>query len=111
MRLVMMKPVKMEVMKRAIKAVRGTLRMLVEIFDDWLTRAAGIVCVLIVAIVIYNMRSELSETFPVLGALVYAMVPVLFIAGGVIFVMAILRFSRPDDNDETPQVGNDNEPS
>ena len=104
-------PVRMRVMKRIIRVVRDTRRTLAEIFDDWLTRAAGIVCVLIVVIVIYNMRSELSESFPVLGALVYAMVPVLFIAGGVIFVMAILRFSRPDDNDETQEVGNDNAPS
>ena len=81
-----------------------------DIFDEWLTRAAGIVCILIVAIVIYNMRSNLAESYPVLGALVYAMVPVLFIAGGVIFVMAILKFSRTDDG-ETRQVGTDNETS
>ena len=87
-------------MRRMMKAARSLMIMLREIFDDWLTRAAGIVCILIVVIVIYNMRSELSETYPVLGALVYAMVPVLFIAGGVIFVMAILKFSKPDNNDE-----------
>ena len=87
-------------MRRRMKATRNLVRILGEVFDDWLTRAAGIVCILIVVIVIYNMRSELSETYPLLGALVYAMVPVLFIAGGVIFVMAILKFSRPEDNDE-----------
>ena len=81
-----------------------------DIFDEWLTRAAGIVCILIMATVIYIMRSNLAESFPVLGALVYAMVPVLFIAGGVIFVMAILKFSRTDDG-ETRQVGTDNETS
>ena len=74
--------------------------MLREIFDDWLTRAAGIVCLLIITLVIYNMRSELAETYPLLGTLVYGMVPVLFIAGGVIFVMAILKFSKPDNNDQ-----------
>ena len=100
----------MKTIKKIIKAARDMLRTLVEIFDDRLTRAAGIVCVLIVVIVIYNMRSELSESFPVLGALVYAMVPVLFIAGGVIFVMAILKFSRTDDKDQTEEVGNDNAP-
>ena len=87
-------------MKRVMKALRDTLRTSGEIFDDWLTRAAGIVCLLIVTIVIYNMRSELSATYPLLGALVYAMVPVLFIAGGVIFVMAILKFSKQGNDDE-----------
>ena len=87
-------------MRRMMKAARSLMIMLREIFDDWLTRAAGIVCILIVTVVIYNMRSELSETYPLLGALIYATVPVLFIAGGVIFVMAILKFSKPDNNDE-----------
>ena len=98
-------------MIRLMRAARSLLRILSDIFDEWLTRAAGIVCVLIVAIVIFNMRSELSETYPVLGALVYAMVPVLFIAGGVIFVMAILKFSQTENNSETQQAGNKNETS
>ena len=86
-------------MKRTIKALRDTLTTLGEIFDDWLTRGAGIVCLLIITIVIYNMRSELAETYPLLGTLVYGMVPVFFIVGGVIFVMAILKFSKPENND------------
>ena len=77
------------------------LRVLREIFDDWLTRAAGIVCILIITIVIFNMHSNIAEQYPVLGALIFAMVPVLFISGGVIFIMAILRFSRQGSNDET----------
>ena len=88
-------------MRRRMKATRNLVRILGEVFDDWLTRAAGIVCILIVVIVIYNMRSELSETYPLLGALIFAMVPVLFIAGGVIFVLAILKFSRQDNSNET----------
>ena len=72
-----------------------------ELFDDWLSRAAGIVCVLIVAIVIFNMNSNISEKYPLLGTIVYAMVPVLFIAGGVIFILAILKFSERGNNDET----------
>lgn len=80
---------------------KGTVRVLREIFDDWLTRAAGIVCVLIMAVVIFNMHSNIAEQYPVLGITIFGMVPVLFIAGGVIFVMAILRFSKQGDNDET----------
>ncbi len=67
------------------------LRYLREIFDEWLTRAAGIVFVLIVALTIVSVYSSIAETYPLIGVLIFSMVPVLFIAGGVIFVLAILR--------------------
>lgn len=67
------------------------MRHLREIFDDWLTRAAGIVFVLTVALVIFNIYSDLPEKFPVFGVFNFSMVPVLFIVGGVIFILAILR--------------------
>ncbi len=62
-----------------------------EIFDDWLTRAAGIVFVLIVALVIFNIYPDLPEKYPLFGVFNFSMVPVLFIAGGGIFILAILR--------------------
>ena len=98
-------------MKALTRLTKEMIRVSRDIFDDWLTRAAGIVCILIVLIVIYNMRSNLPDAYPLLGALVYAMVPVLFIAGGVIFVMAILKFSQTENNSESQQAGNDNEAS
>jgi len=67
------------------------LRYLREIFDDWLTRAAGIVFVLIVALVIFNIYSDLPEKYPLFGVFNFSMVPILFIVGGVIFILAILR--------------------
>lgn len=67
------------------------MRYLREIFDDWLMRAAGITFVLIVALVIFNILSELPEKYPLFGVFNFSMVPVLFIAGGIIFVLAILR--------------------
>ena len=67
------------------------MRYLREIFDDWLTRAAGIVFVLIAALVIFNMYSDLPEKYPLFGVFNFSMVPVLFIVGGIIFVLAILR--------------------
>ncbi len=67
------------------------MKYLREIFDDWLTRAAGINFVLIVALVIFNVYSELPENYPLFGVLNFSMVPILFIAGGIIFVLAILR--------------------
>ncbi len=62
-----------------------------EIFDDWLTRAAGIIFVLIVALVIFNLVSDLPEKYPLFGVFNFSMVPVLFIVGGIIFILAILR--------------------
>lgn len=67
------------------------MRYLREIFDDWLTRAAGIVFVLITALVIFNIYSDLPEKYPLFGVFNFSMVPILFIAGGVIFILAILR--------------------
>ena len=67
------------------------MRYLREIFDDWLTRAAGINFVLIVALVIFNILSDLPEKYPLFGVFNFSMVPVLFITGGIIFVLAILR--------------------
>lgn len=67
------------------------MKILREIFDDWLTRAAGIVFVLIVALVIFNIYSDLPEKYPLFGVFNFSMVPVLFIVGGIIFIFAILR--------------------
>ncbi len=65
-----------------------------EIFDDWLTRAAGIIFILIVALVIFNIYSDLPEKYPLFGVFNFSMVPVLFIAGGIVFIFAILKLSE-----------------
>ncbi len=70
------------------------MKYLREIFDDWLTRAAGIILVLIVALVVFNMYSDLPEQYPMFGVFNFSMVPVLFIAGGVVFIMAILKIGE-----------------
>ena len=75
------------------------MKYLREIFDDWLTRAAGIIFVLIVALVIFNTVSDLPEKYPLFGVFNFSMVPVLFIAGGVIFVLAILKESNDRGDD------------
>ena len=62
-----------------------------EIFDDWLTRAAGIIFVLILGLVIFNTVSDLPEQYPLFGVFNFSLVPVLFIAGGIVFVLALLR--------------------
>ena len=62
-----------------------------EVFDDWVTRSAGLVFILIMALVIFNMFSDLPEMYPFFGVFNFSMVPVLFIIGGIIFILAILR--------------------
>ena len=61
------------------------------IFDDWLTRAAGIILLLIIAFVAFGVFSPLPFIYPFVGLFVYGMVIVLFIAGGIIFALAMLR--------------------
>ncbi len=74
------------------------MKYLREVFDDWLIRAASIVFVLIVALVIFNIYSDLPEKYPLFGVFNFSMVPVLFIVGGIIFILAILR-------SEVPKIG------
>ncbi|MDP2932162.1 MAG: hypothetical protein Q8O05_06690 [Chloroflexota bacterium] len=70
------------------------MRYLREVFDDWLTRTAGIVFLLIIGAVIFNTVSDLPTRYPLFGVFSFSMIPILFIAGGVIFVLAILREIR-----------------
>jgi hypothetical protein len=70
------------------------LKYLREVFDDWLMKAAGIVFVLIVALVVLNVYSDLPEQYPLFGVINFSFVPILFIAGGVIFVLALLKLSE-----------------
>ena len=75
------------------------MKYLREVFDDWLTRAAGIVFVMIVALVVFNIYSDLPERYPLFGVFNFSMVPALFIVGGVIFILAILKYSDRGDDD------------
>ncbi len=67
------------------------MRYLRDIFDDRLTRIAGIIFLLIAAVVIFNIYSDLPEQYPMFGVFSFSLVPILFIVGGIIFVFAILR--------------------
>jgi len=74
------------------------MRLFREVFDDWLTRAAGFVCLAIIVIVIFNMKSDVAEQYPLLECL-YLHGTILFIAGGLIFIRAILKFSKQGNDD------------
>lgn len=60
-----------------------------EIFDSWLTKAAGVVFVLMVALIIFNTTSNVAQDHPLIGVLVFSLVPILFVVGGLIFLLAI----------------------
>lgn len=70
------------------------MKYLREIFDDWLTRAAGIMLLLILFLVIFSFNSDLPERYPLFGVFMYSLVPLFFIGGGVIFILAIIRVSE-----------------
>ena len=66
------------------------MRVFREIFDNKTTRAAGIIFLLILAVVVFNVYSKLPEDYPLFGVLLFSAVPLLFILGGLVFVFAIL---------------------
>lgn len=70
------------------------MKLIKTVFDDWLSRSAGIIFILILALVIFNTNSDFPEEHPLFGVFNFALVPVLFIAGGIVFVIAILRETR-----------------
>ena len=74
--------------------MRYCMAIFKRIFDDWITRAAGVVLFLIIALVVFNIYSELPEKYPLFGVFNFGMVPVLFVAGGVIFIFAIFKLLR-----------------
>jgi hypothetical protein len=71
-----------------------SLKIIWEIFDDWLVRGAGIILLLLIALVIFNTFSNLPENHPLFGMFDYMMVPLLFVAGGIVFILAILKYIR-----------------
>lgn len=66
------------------------MKTLHEIFDNWLTKAAGIVFVLMIALIVFNSTSSIPQEHPFIGVLVFSLVPLLFVVGGVIFLLAIV---------------------
>jgi len=82
------------VSRRAVAVAISVRDFLRKIFNDWLTRGAAIILVVTVALVLFNFFSDLPEEHPLFGVFNFALVPVLIIAGGVVFSLAILRYSR-----------------
>ena len=67
------------------------MRHIRGIFDDRLTKAGGVVLVLMIGVLAFNTFSDLPFRFPMLGMMSFTLEPILFVIGGVIFVFAIRR--------------------
>ncbi len=70
------------------------MRRLQAIFSDRLMKAAGVIFLLIIIFVIFNFVSSLPLRYPSLGVFTYMMVPILFVLGGIVFIMAIIKIAR-----------------
>jgi hypothetical protein len=53
--------------------------------------ASTVILLLTIAVIAFNHFSHLPHENPLLGVFAFSMVPILFVAGAVVFVMAILR--------------------
>jgi len=71
-----------------------TLKYLRGIFNDVPSKAAGIIFLLVCIVVIFSNYSKLPEEHPLFGVFVFMLVPMLFVAGGIAFVIAIFRMLR-----------------
>ena len=67
------------------------MKVIRDIFSDRITIAAGIAFCLIVAMVLFTYFSTLPEEYPLFGFIIFLIIPVIFVAGGLIFLFAILR--------------------
>ncbi len=74
--------------------MKRLLREIKEVFDDGLTLAAAILFLLVIALVLVNTYSGVSDSHPLVGVILFAMVPILFIVGGVVFMLALWRLVR-----------------
>jgi hypothetical protein len=62
------------------------------LFDDWLSRIAGIILALLLILTLFTIISNVPDQHPLLGVFIFALVPILFIAGGIVFILAILKY-------------------
>ena len=65
-----------------------------EIFNDKYTRASGIAFLLTVLTVIFNTFFHVEAKHPLIGVFTFAMVPLLVVVGGLVFILAIWRLKE-----------------
>jgi hypothetical protein len=70
----------------------GLVRELIGLLKrDWLVQSGLIVLGLTAAMVIFVSVSDLPLHRPLVGIVIYAFLPLLFIFGAVVFILTILR--------------------
>jgi Na+/H+-dicarboxylate symporter len=78
---------------RALFEILADLRHVSDIFDDWVTRLAGIILFLLIGNVAFNIVfSHLLEENPFLELISLAMVLILIVVGGIVFFIAIAKY-------------------
>ena len=65
-----------------------------EIFNDKYTRASGVVFLLTVLTVLFNTFVHVEIKHPLIGVFAFAMVPLLVVMGGLVFLLAIWRLKE-----------------
>ncbi|MBI2865958.1 MAG: NapC/NirT family cytochrome c [Chloroflexi bacterium] len=61
---------------------------------DWLVLAALLLLAATASLVVVVAYSNLTDTRPMMGVLVYTLLPLFFLAGGVIFYLGLHRWAR-----------------
>ena len=65
-----------------------------EIFNDKYTRVASVIFLLAAIAVVFNSLSHIEDNHPLIGVFSLALVPVLVVIGGIIFIIAIWRLKE-----------------
>lgn len=62
-----------------------------RLFRDRLLAVSVVILALIIAVVLFTTYSDLPMQHPLAGVIIYALIPVLFLSGAVVFVVEIFR--------------------
>ncbi|MDD5191250.1 MAG: hypothetical protein PHE50_09450 [Dehalococcoidales bacterium] len=65
-----------------------------ELFNDKFTRASALVFALTVITVVFNTFFHVEVNHPLIGVFAFAMVPLLVVIGGIVFIIAIWRLKE-----------------
>lgn len=76
---------------RIVGGILATPSTMREILNDRATRLAATILILIIALTSFNLATDVTTDHPLLGLFLYGLVPLLFVAGGIVFVWAMWR--------------------
>jgi Na+/H+ antiporter NhaD/arsenite permease-like protein len=76
----------------------ANVRFWSTIKEDWRMKLAVIFVLLMIAFFIFNLVSSLPREMPIIGVFTYAMVPLLFIAGAINFILLVFSSRKKDSH-------------